>query len=126
MFTMTNELKRKTCEIINYCLKNDYIHKRVNIDERSYLYEQLFIFCCCDIMQSSKDVLINEQSYEFHFETLKYEKTCDEIFFIVFCFDTIEYNEKHQYKFFHYIDVCNDNEIYNNEFSKKQLLNALN
>ena len=126
MFEMTNTLKNEICNFIDYCLKNDYIHTRANIDEREYLCEQLFMYCCCDIMQSSRQILINEQSYDFHFEILKYEKSCDEIFFIVFCFDTIEYNKKHQYKFFHYVDICDDNEIFDNEFSKKQLFDVLN
>lgn len=126
MFKMTNELKNKICDFIDYCLKYEYIHTRKNVDEREYLCEQLFMYCCCDIMKSSNDVLINEQKYEFHFETLKYEKSGDEIFFMVFCFDTIEYNEKHKYKFFHCVDICNDNEIYDDEFSKKQLFDVLN
>lgn len=63
MFKMTNALKNEICNFIDCCLQNDYIHTRENVDEREYLYEQLFMHCCCDIMQSSKDVLINEQKY---------------------------------------------------------------
>lgn len=131
MFEMTNALKNKICDFIDYCLKNDFIHTRENVDEREYLCEQLFLFCCCDIMQSSRQILINEQSYDFHFEILNqnlflnnddlFESLC-----IVFYFDTIEHNTKRNYKFVHFVDICDDNEIFDNEFSKQRLINALN
>lgn len=127
MFEMTNTLKNEICKFIDYCLKNKYICERDNVDERKYLCEQLFMYCCCDIMQSSRQILINEQSYEFHFEILNenlflnndnvFESLC-----IVFYFDTIEYNSKRNYKFVHFVDICDDNEIFDNEFSKNELM----
>lgn len=115
MFKMTNELKNKICDFIDYCLKNDFIHTRENVDEKQYLCEQLFMYCCCDIMQSSRQILINEQSYDFHFEILneKIFMNNDDIetLCIVFYFDTIEHNSKCNYKFIHIVDICDDNEI---------------
>ena len=131
MFEMTNALKNEICNFIDYCLKNEYITQRDNVDEREYLCEQLFMYCCCDIMQSSRQILINEQSYDFHFEILNqnlflnndnlFESLC-----IVFYFDTIEYNSNCNYKFLHIVDICDDNEIHDNDFSKKQLFDVLN
>lgn len=130
MFEMTNTLKNEICKFIDYCLKNDYIHTRQNVDERNYLCEQLFLLCCCDIMKMSKNILIDEQSYHFHFELLNtnlLKKSNDEMLCIIFYFDTIEYaNSKCNYKFMHIVDVDNDNEIYNDEYSKQYVSNMLN
>lgn len=131
MFEMTNALKNEICKFINYCLKNDYIHTRENVDEREYLCEQLFMYCCCDIMQSSNKILINEQKYKFHFEILNENLFLNnddifELLGIVFYFDTFEYNEKRNYKFLHFVDICEDNEIYDNEFSKNELMKIFN
>lgn len=122
MFEMTNALKNEICKIIDFCLKNEYIRERDNVDERAYLYEQLFMHCCCDIMKSSQNILINEQKYDFHFEILNLKKTCDDMLIIIFVFNTIEHNSKCKYKFFHAVDICDDNEIYDNEFSKNELM----
>lgn len=131
MFKMTNELKNKICDFIDYCLKNDFIHTRENVNEKQYLCEQLFMYCCCDIMQSSRQILINEQSYDFKFEILNENLFMNndniiESLCIVFYFDTIEHNSKRNYKFIHIVDICDDNEIFDNEFSKQQLFNTLN